>query len=442
MEENIIKDDSEDEKIEQNNKEEKKDIINYKENFYEDDSKKLYKINNNPSIDEISILKTKNSPPTRVYLTAEYSLAKNRIICIGGTDKSCEQYNKISEYSIKDNIWHIWDNNEQSEFEFELSGHSSNLINLGKGEQIFIYGGYDNFKNEFTSQSYFLNVQNRTFEKIYYNSNNNNDIYPLPRSYHSSNYDKENQTIIIYGGTDMNINHSKDSNFQSVWIFHLIDKTWEQIEITKPPDFGAPRGHSAILVDNILYIFGGIVLFKRFLNLLYTINLKEKTIKRIDYAKKGVSPNPTAFHNAVLIDKERFLVHGGLDKNYNTINDTYIFNITNSEFTRIFIPLIPNIFGHKIVINKEKNKLYFLGGMDSFKYVGDENLIYKIVEDKDDIFNNNVGQVDYFPMKNILEISLNQNDNKEKNDNIILDNKEYERHKKRKWIKLYIPGSN
>ena len=71
---------------------------------------------------------------------------------------------------------------------------------------------------------------------------------------------------------------------------------------------------------------------------------------------------------------------------------------------KININLIPNLFGHKIVMNSNKNKLYIIGGMDNFKYVGDESLIYKIERDQDFIFKK--GKVDFFPMKNILEITL------------------------------------
>ena len=61
--------------------ENQKDIQNYQydEPFYSDDVRKTYKINKSPIISEISILKTKNNPPNRCYLTAEYSF-KNKSI--------------------------------------------------------------------------------------------------------------------------------------------------------------------------------------------------------------------------------------------------------------------------------------------------------------------------------------------------------------------------
>ena len=152
-----------------------------------------------------------------------------------------------------------------------------------------------------------------------------------------------------------------------------------------------------------------------------------------------------AFHSAILIDNEKFLIHGGLDKNYNAINDCYIFYFKDFKFDKIIIPLIPNLFGHKIVMNSNKNKLYIIGGMDNFKYVGDENLIYKIDEDGENLFNKNEGQIEFHPMLNILEIVLNKEEenNKENENNenkVNKDNKNL--NKRRRWKKLFYKSNN
>ena len=188
----------------------------------------------------------------------------------------------------------------------------------------------------------------------------------------------------------MNINHIKNNNFQSVWAFYLTKRYWKKISISNPSPLGVPRGHSSVLLDNKLYIFGGVILFKKFLNKLSIIDLNKKKIDHIEYNrennKTGIIPKPIAFHSAVLIDKEKMLIHGGLDKNYKAVNDCYIFYFKDFKFDKINIPLMPKLFGHKIV-TKDKNKLYIIGGMESFKYVGDESLISKN-EEKDNNLSN------------------------------------------------------
>jgi len=381
--------------------------------YYSDETRKSYKISSSPFISEISIINIKkNIPPTRCYLTAEYSKNNNSIICIGGSDDKCNQYNKITEYDLSKNVWNLWKNDCQSETGLELSGHSSNLIFLNNQEKIFIFGGYDNWKKEFTAQSYLVDINMRIFEKVnYYKSFDNNNELPLPRTYHSANYDKEKNVIYIYGGTDMNINHCKEENAQSLWKFDLIKKIWykKNLEIKSPLILhdGPPRGHTSILLNDKLYIFGGVTSFKKFNNSLHVLNLEEKYIELIDY----------------------------------------VFHVDEMKFDKILIELIPNLFGHKIVMNSNKNKLYIVGGMDNFKYVGDESLIYKIERDQDFIFNK--GKVEFFPMKNILEISINKEDSiseqhgeRPEPENKI-DKKDNKNPNKRiKWKKLFYVNIN
>ena len=100
MSNNDVKEDKE--------KEEKNNEIKIKESdapYYSDEERNIYKISTTPLISEISIIKVKNiCPPNRCYLTAEYSKNNNSIICIGGSDDKCNQYNKITEYDISKNI--------------------------------------------------------------------------------------------------------------------------------------------------------------------------------------------------------------------------------------------------------------------------------------------------------------------------------------------------
>ena len=442
--------DSDSDNDEEKNKEQIQNIEHDKPH-YSNEIKTVYKITSYEIFPEISIIKTntkKIAPINRCYLTAEYSPLNNSIICIGGCDENvCNQYNKITEYDLSKNIWDFWPLEDQSELGFELSGHSSNLITLNKEEKIFVFGGYDNWKQEFTAQSYLINIKMKNYEKINYIKKNNeikNEL-PLPRTYHTSNYDIRNNVIYIYGGTDMNINHCKGDNFQALWKFNLLEKIWDKINLKNIPLDGPPRGHSSVFLNGKLYIFGGVTLFKKFQNYLYIIDIREKNIEKMDYNsdtfKKGCIPIALAFHSAVLIDENKMLIHGGLNKNYMAVNICYIYYIQEMKFDEIKIPLIPNLFGHKIVMNTEKQKLYIVGGFDNFKFVGDENLSYNIEKDEDDIINKNEGKVRFIPMSNILEISLKKENEKEetsKGEESENQNNEKEKgNKKRKWKKLF-----
>ena len=102
--------------------------------FYSNEIKKVYHISSE-IIPQITLIKTntkKSSPINRCYLTAEFSPKNNSIICIGGCDEKCNQYDKITEYDLSKNVWNYWECDDQSELGFELSGHSSNLIMVKK----------------------------------------------------------------------------------------------------------------------------------------------------------------------------------------------------------------------------------------------------------------------------------------------------------------------
>jgi hypothetical protein len=418
-----------------------------------DESKKVFKLNNQ-NIKEIIIHNTKNNPKTRAYLSTEYSPKYKKIICIGGSDMNSEQYDKITLYDPINHKW-IYYKDDFESFNIKLSGQSSNLININfsnaYGEKrtkeiIFLFGGYNNLFDDYTSHAFLIDTSDMSFEDISFNMNNEGkNICPSPRSYHTANYDQENQRIYIYGGTDLNINNSKKEDFQSLWEFSLEGQYWTKYDLKNCNKNGAPRGHTSILHNNKLYIFGGILLFKKFQNSLYTIDLEKKEIEIIEYNKdqNNVSPKPTAFHSAVKIDEEKFIIHGGLNENYNAINDCYLFYFKDNKFERVDIPFLPKLFGHKLNLDYEHGSIFIIGGMDSFKYIGDENLIFSDDEEEDEendkiIKQENI-EVITKPMEQIFEIVLKNFVCKEYKENIPeVKNKKRKVIKNLRWLKYII----
>ena len=419
-------------------------------NISSDKSKTSYKISNNPYISQITIYKTKNSPKTLCYLTSNYSKTLNSLICIGGTDTKCNQSSIPNIYNLETNTWNS-PNNFINYFDTKISGHTSNLITLNNKEKIFIFGGYNDILKEFSDQSYLINPIDMSYQEINYNFfEDHKKRLPKARTYHTANYDPEKQLIYIYGGTDMNINNSKEENFRSVWIFHIEGFFWEQFSINQNSEnninqiLGAPRGHSTILYENKLFIFGGVFSFKKFSNILYLIDLENHEIHIVNYKnnKNSALPNPTAFHSCAKIDENKFLIYGGLDSNYNTINDCYIYYFNDEKFEKVIIPLLPKLFGHKMVKCYEKEEIFVVGGMDSFKYVGDESLIYSLDKEGEEFFDKSE-KIEFKAMENILEINLKGVEKKEEKNKVGLNEnkKDVNKDKKMKkvrWKKLFI----
>ena len=455
QEEEIMKDEiiiKEDEKIPKKLSKPKNELI--LNEIEADESKKVYKINNIREIKEVIIHNTKNPPPTRCYLTSEYSPKLKKIICLGGSDINSEQYSKIDLYDPNKHRWENYPHHFEI-FNRQLSGQSSNLVNICTNnikdekrtkEKIFLFGGYNNLLDDYTTHSFLIDTNNMSFEDVSYNINKEGkSCFPSPRSYHTANYNPENQRIYIYGGTDLDISHSKKSDFQSLWEYNLEGKYWNKHELKNLNQSGAPRGHTSILHNNRLYIFGGILLFKKFQNSLFTINLETKEIQNIEYNKNQNSavPKPTAFHSALKIDEEKFIIHGGLNENYNVINDCYLFYFKENKFEKVEIPFLPKLFGHKLNLDCEHGSIFIIGGMDSFKYIGDENIIHSDDEEEEDendkiIKEENI-ELNTKPMEQVFEIVLNNFVCKEfKEDKPIIKNKNRKVIKNLKWLKYYI----
>lgn len=467
QEEEIMKDEiiiKEDEKIPKKLSKPKNELI--LNEIEADESKKVYKINNIREIKEVIIHNTKNPPPTRCYLTSEYSPKLKKIICLGGSDINSEQYSKIDLYDPNKHRWENYPHHFEI-FNRQLSGQSSNLVNISvnnindqerKIEKIFLFGGYNNFLEDFTSHGFLIDTNDFSYENItYYVNREKKSCIPPRRSYHTSNYDEVNQLIYVYGGTDLNINNSKNKDFQCLWEYNLENKFWNKRELKNSNPSGSPRGHSSILHNNKLYIFGGIILFKKFQNTLFTIDLTDYTVQNIKYDKDESSsiPKPTAFHSALKIDDEKFIIHGGLNQNFNVINDCYLFYFNENKFEKIEIPFLPKLFGHKLNINKDSMSIFIIGGMDSFKYIGDENLIFsddenEEDEDDDKKIKEEKIELNTKPMEQIFEIVLNNLEKDAPAPAIIpsltiaaptpvpLDKSEKKINKKIRWVKYYI----
>ena len=377
--------------------------------------KTTYQIPNSQYISTITIHKTQNSPETRAYISSIFSPSQSKIIVIGGTNKSCNQFSNLTIYDTSTNTWETKD--DPINFSKGISGHSSNLIYDNKNnEQLFIFGGYNSFSHDYTNHVFIVSLKTFNFNQIDIKKNQNNEEkYPSKRSYHTSNYDRNKQVIYIYGGTNMNILDSKNDDFNNIWEFNIENSCWNLKLISNniiKEKYNAPRAHSSLLINGKMYIFGGVVLFKKFYNEMFVIDVDNFTMEQIFY--DGFVPE-IAFHSAEIINKNYFVVHGGLNKNYNVMNDFYVFDIENKKFSKIIIPLIPKLFGHKILnanngnLNKEtkENVIYFVGGIDNFKYVGDENMI---VEEENENINEGVEgkkeNNEYKPMQMIMEINF------------------------------------
>lgn len=369
---------------------------------------KILDIPENPLFKSVNFISTKNAPLTRTYFTSHFNSSTNSISNIGGTDINCEQPIEISSYNLEHQSWENSNVNNENTFNKKITGHASVLIHDSNQNKIFVYGGFEE-PGEYSSNSYFITPENMTFTKIEYQKNKKGIIeFPSKRAYHTVNFDSEHNVVYVYGGTDLNMSNSRKEMFQCVWEFNITNLSWDKILLSNYPKEGSPRAHTSIIKGNKLYVFGGIILFKKYTNTMYCIDLTKKTIDKVEYG--GSYPKPVAFHSAVEVNEKCFMVYGGLDENYLPLNDCYVYFYSTKLFIKIDIPCLPKLFGQQNV-NNGKGSIFIIGGMDNFKYVGDESLICKeeevVKEDKgEEKENNDKIEMEFKPMETVIEIFI------------------------------------
>ena len=102
---------------------------------------------------------------------------------------------------------------------------------------------------------------------------------------------------------------------------------------------------------------------------------------------------------------------------------------------------MPKLFGHKLNLDIKNSSIFIIGGMDSFKYIGDENLIFS--DDEEENEENDKGakeeniEIDTKPMEQIFEIVLN-NKIEIKESAVSQEKIRKKNNKKIKWVKYYI----
>lgn len=117
-----------------------------------------------------------------------------------------------------------------------------------------------------------------TFE-CFENINYSKGEIPEPRSYHTLNRNKTNNLLYMFGGWNGDVLKLNEDTFTSLWCLNTSYKIY-QWEIIKPVNaidieinLTNKRGHTSHIINNKMYIFGGLEGFRKFTNDFITICL-------------------------------------------------------------------------------------------------------------------------------------------------------------------------
>jgi hypothetical protein len=165
-------------------------------------------------------------PDTRVYSIAEL-VKEDEIFFQGGANKKKDYYD-IDIFDLHSFKWQSVVERSTVDpffiFDKTLAGHSSIIVKNKQNKhqtKIVVYGGFDGFS--YSNAIYEIEVDDFQLKQLDIRGLQTGD-YPLPRAYHTCNYDEEIQSFYVFGGWNGNILHANNQNFFALWKFDLICK--------------------------------------------------------------------------------------------------------------------------------------------------------------------------------------------------------------------------
>eukprot|EP01133_Synstelium_polycarpum_P017194 gene17194-20489_t len=180
-------------------------------------------------------------------------------------------------------------------------------------------------------------------------------MYPTPRTFHSSAGNES--YLFLFGGLDNN-----QTVLGDLWIYSLLNHTWinmDVMQISKPQ----PRyGHSTVLAQNKLWLFGGLDFLGRSLMDLWSFDLMTLEWVLID-ADGYISPR--AFHSMVADEKKgrAIFVFGGNDQPSSTsMFDLVVFDIESNSWSQLTPSITP--------MGLDQTKLSFSSDLNGFVLYG------------------------------------------------------------------------
>ena len=151
----------------------------------------------------------------------------------------------------------------------------------------------------------------------------------------------KNSDIVITGGISSNM------KYFSIWSLNIPKLEWEKINNNYPLE--NRYGHTALALNNKLYIYGGKTKYSNasIINGLDIFSFNNNTFLNNNNVG-GERPENRRNHIALLVGAQ-MLIHGGINDNGKILNDTHILSITQLKWYNCIIEKInhwPKLCGH------------------------------------------------------------------------------------------------
>ncbi|KAI5966685.1 KEL2 [Candida theae] len=260
-----------------------------------------------------------NNPPARVGHSSV--LCGNAFIIYGGDTVETD------EYGFPDNNFYLFNINNHK---YTIPSHILNKPNGRYGHTIGVVA----VDHSSSSRLYLFGgqLENDVFNDMYYFELNSfkspkatwkiveplNNFKPPPLTNHSMSIYKEK--IYVFGGVYNNERVSND-----LWEFDVEHEQWKQIQTSGTLPLPVNE-HSACVVDDRLYIYGGNDFSGVIYSSLYVLDLKTFTWYKLLETAEENGPGPRCGHSMTYLPKYNKLIIMGGDKNDYIVADATNFD--------------------------------------------------------------------------------------------------------------------
>ena len=184
-----------------------------------------------------------------------------------------------------------------------------------------------------------------------------------------------NNNIIIIGGISTNM------KYLSIWSLNILKLEWEKINPNLQMD--NRYGHTALALNNKLYIYGGKTKYSNssILNGLEIFSFNNNSY--ISNISSGEIPENRRNHISIFIGAN-MLIHGGINENGKILNDSFILNINKLKWYKCIIDknsLWPKLYGHACSLVIPFSYLYN-PKFNIYSYPQNENNKKKLIKEK------------------------------------------------------------
>jgi len=136
----------------------------------------------------------------------------------------------------------------------------------------------------------------------------------------------KNQIFIFGGGKDSKFNNDTFS-------LNLVTHTWSKIQ-PRSPSVPVPRqGHSSVLHESELLVFGGWIGGYAMLNDLWAFNLDTYWWRKIEISS-GIHDPPPFYANKMFVSRNSLVVFGGHNGSRH-LNDLYLFDLETKKWEKV-----------------------------------------------------------------------------------------------------------